>query len=109
AQEFGRAVAGGADEMKVPRMPLGRFEPRAPFAEVDFARDAARTHPLERAVHRGAADPGRLAMDEVHELVGADVSLLTKEHVNDAISFAGFLSRQRTIDRSRRSRSRSGS
>ena len=46
-------------------MPVGRFESRSPFAEIDLAGDAGIDHPLERAVDRRAADACVFAPDEV--------------------------------------------
>src|SRR5450759_3469370 len=84
-------MAGGADEVKVPRVAVGRLEARAPFPEIDFARDAGTDHPLQRAVHRRAPDARRLATDEVEEIVRADVAFLAQKHLQNAIAFAGAL------------------
>ena len=65
--------------MKVARVTVGRLEARAAFAEVDLARDAGADHPLQGAVDGGAADARRLAADEIEQIVGADVALLTQE------------------------------
>ena len=66
-------MAGGADQMEMSRMPVGRLEARAPFAEIDFAGDAGVDHPLQRAVDRRAADPRRLAADEIEQIVRAEM------------------------------------
>ena len=73
AEELGRLVAGLADQMKVPRVPVRVLEPEAALAEVDLARDARVDHPLQRAVDRGAADALVLAARDVEEIVGAEV------------------------------------
>src|SRR5205807_8330071 len=78
-----------ADQMKVPRMPVRGLVPGSAFAEVDFARDSRADHPLERSIHRGAADSGRFAMDQLHELVRAHMAFLPQEHTEDAIPFDG--------------------
>src|SRR5439155_7755593 len=52
------AMAGCADQVKMARVPVRWLKARAAFAEVDFACDAGVHHPLERSVHRRAADPG---------------------------------------------------
>ena len=81
AQELGRAMTGGADEMEVPRMAVGRLEARAAFAEVDLAGDAGADHPLQRPIDGGAADARRLAAHEIEQIVGADVPFLAQEHL----------------------------
>ena len=88
AEELVRAVAGLADQMKVPRMTVGVLEAEAAFAEIDLARDAGVDHPLQRAVDGGAADAVIFALDQIDEIVGAEVSLLAEEHVDDQIALA---------------------
>src|SRR5207247_497725 len=102
AQKLRRAVARRADQMEVARMPVGRLEPRAPFAEVDLARDAGIDHPLQRAVHGRASDARMLAPDEIEKVVRADMRLLAQEHVDDAIAFSGMLSARRPNRRNAR-------
>ena len=77
--------------MEVPRVPVRVLEPEPALAEVDLAGDAGVHHPLERAVDGRAADPLILAADEIDEIVGAEVSLLAQEHVDDAVALAGPL------------------
>ena len=77
--------------MKVPRVAVRRLETRAPFAEVDLARDAGIDQPLQRALHGRTADAGRLAADEIEEIIGGDVPLLTEEHLQHPVAFAGAL------------------
>ena len=89
AEELERLVAGLADQMEVPRVPVRVLEPEAPFAEVDLARDAGVHHPLQRAVDGGAADAADvLAADQVDEIVGAEVPLLAQEDVDDEVALA---------------------
>jgi hypothetical protein len=91
AQKLRRRMAGRADEMKVPRVAVRRLEARAPFAEVDLACNAGTDQPLQRAVDRRTADARRLAADEIEQIVGADVPLLTEEHLQHPVAFAGAL------------------
>ena len=91
AEELVRAIAGLADQMEVARMPVRVLEAEAAFAEIDLARDAGVHHPLQRAVDGGAADALIFALDEIDEIVGAEVSLLAEEHVDDLIALAGAL------------------
>ena len=78
--------------MKVPRMPVGVLEPETAFAEIHLAGDARFLHPLQRAVDGRAADPVIFAFDQIDEIVGAEVSLLLEERVDDQvpIPLAGF-------------------
>src|SRR5262245_43825212 len=63
AQKLRRTMAGRADEMKVSRVAERRLETRAPFAEVDFPRDAGADHPLQSAVDGRDADAGVFAAE----------------------------------------------
>ena len=67
------------------------LEAEPALAEIDLAGDARIHHPLQRAVDRGAADPLILALDQIDEIVGAEVSLLAEEHVDDQVALAGAL------------------
>ncbi len=96
AQELEAAVAGLADEMKVPRVTVGMLEAEAAFAEVDLARDARLDHPLQRAVDGGAADALIFAADQVDQVVGGEVAFLAQEDVDDEIALAGTLAAGRT-------------
>jgi hypothetical protein len=91
AQELERPVAGLADEMKVPRMPVGMLEAEPPLPEIHLARDARLFHPLQGAVHRRPADLLILAADQIVEVVGGEVPFLPQEDVDDEIAFAGAL------------------
>ena len=79
--------------MKVPRLAVGVLEAEPAFAEVDLAGDAGVHHPLQRAVDGGAADAMVFALDEIDQIVGAEVPLLTEEHVDDQVALAGALGR----------------
>jgi len=81
-------MALSANEVKMPGVTVGRFEPRASLAEIDLARDARVDHPLQRTIDRGATDAGRLAPDELDELVGADMPFVTEEDGDDLIALA---------------------
>ena len=81
-------MAGLADQVEVPRLPVRVLEPEAALAEVDLAGDAGVHHPLQRAVDGGAADAVVFALDEVDEVVGAEVAFLLQEHVDDLFPLA---------------------
>ena len=91
AEELGGLVAGLADQVEVPGMPVGVLEAKPALAEVHLPRDASLDHPLQGAVDGGAADARVLAADQVDEVVGAEVPLLAQEHVDDPIALAGSL------------------
>ena len=91
AQELEGAMAGLADQMEVARLPVGVLEPRAPLTEVDLAGDARVHHPLQRAVDGGAADATVVLADDVHQIVGAQVTFLAQEHVDDLLALARAL------------------
>ena len=106
AQELERTIAGLADEMEVPRMPVRMFEAESPFAEVYFARDPGVDHPLQRAVDGRTAHARRrdrrigsrrlFASNQFDEIVGGQMSLLPEEHIDDEIAFAGAFTAGRT-------------
>ena len=91
AEKLERPVAGLADQMEVPGMPVGMLEAEPAFAEVDLAGDAGVDHPLQRAVDGRAADSLILASDEVDEIVGGEVALLAEEDVDDQVALARAL------------------
>ncbi len=91
AEEFVRAVAGLADQVEVARVPVGMLESKAAFAEIDLAGDARVDHPLQGAVDGRAADAMILALDQIDQVVGAQVSLLLEEHVDDQVALARAL------------------
>src|SRR5262249_16214798 len=63
AQELERSIAALADQVEVPRVPVGVLEAETALAEVDLPRDAGVHHPLQGAVDGGAADSLVLAPD----------------------------------------------
>ena len=73
----------------MPRLAVGMLEAEPAFPEVDLAGNAGVHHPLQRAVDGGAADALVLMPDEIDEVVGAEVPLLTQEHVDDLFPLAG--------------------
>ena len=77
--------------MKVARLAVGMLETESAFAEIDLARDAGVNHPLQCAVDRGAADALIFASNEIDEIVGAEVTFLAQEHIDDLFPFAGTL------------------
>jgi hypothetical protein len=79
AEELGRTVTGVADEVEMARMPIGRLEPGAAFAEVDLPRHAGAKHPLQGPIDRRPTDPRVLATDDVEEIVRAEMPLLPQE------------------------------
>src|SRR5262249_48367421 len=89
AEEFVRAIAGLADQVKVARMPVRVLEAETPFTEVDLAGNARFLHPLQRAVDGGAGDPLVFLFDERDQIVSAQMSLLLEEHVDDQVALAG--------------------
>jgi len=72
----------------VPRMAVRRLVPRTSLAEIHLAGNAGTDHPLERPVDRRAADAGRFAVDDVHEIVGAEMTFLAQKDLENPIAFA---------------------
>ena len=91
AEELERSAAGLADQMEMPRLPVGMLEAESPFAEVDLAGDAGIHHPLQGAVDGGAADALIFAANQVNEIVGAEVAFLAQEHIDNLFPLAGTL------------------
>ena len=89
-------MAGLANEMEVPRLPVGVLEAEAPFAEIDLARDAGVDHPLQRPVDRGPAHAMVFALDQFDQIVRAEVALLAEKHSHDEIALARPLRTSRT-------------
>ena len=81
--------------MEVPRVAERRLETRTALAEVDLARNARADHPLQRAIHGGAADPRVLTVHQIAEIVRAEVAFLPEKDVQDAVAFAGALAARR--------------
>jgi hypothetical protein len=74
--------------MKVPRVTVGMLEAKAALAKIDFARDTRIDHPLERPVDGRPADSVIFAFDQIDQIVGAQMSLLTEKHVHDLVALA---------------------
>ena len=91
AQELRGSMTLVADEVEVPGMAVGRFESGPAFAEVHLPRHASRDHPLQRAVDGRTANDGILTTDEIVEIVSAQMALLAREDVQDAIALARTL------------------
>jgi hypothetical protein len=77
--------------MKVARMTVRMLEAETAFAEVHLAGDPRVHHPLQGAIDRGAADPMILALDQIDEIVRAQVAFLAQEDIDDQIALAGSL------------------
>ena len=95
AEELRRAVAGGADEMEMPRMAVRGLEARPPLAEIHLAGDAGADHPLQRAVDRRAADARVLAADEIAQIVRAQMAFLADEDTENSVALRGALAARR--------------
>ena len=78
------------------RVPVGRLESRSAFAEIDLAGDAGADHPLKRPVDRGAADAWIFTANQVAEVIGAQMTFLTHENVQDAVALARALAAGRS-------------
>jgi len=93
--------------MEMPRMAVRRLEAEAAFAEIHLARNARLFHPLERAVHGGAADAVIVFADEVDEIRQRSDACLAKKHADDLVALARMpcvnaRGRDRARDRRRR-------
>jgi hypothetical protein len=91
AEEFERAAAALADEMKVARVAVRVLEAEPPLVEVHLPRDPRVHHPLQRAVDGGAADALVLPPDQIEQIVGGEVPLLAEEDVDDEVALARSL------------------
>src|SRR5262245_17350558 len=80
-----------ADQVEVARLAVRMLETESTLAEIHFAGDAGVNHPLERPVHRRATDSMVFASDQIDEVVGAEVSLLAEEDVDDLFALARAL------------------
>jgi hypothetical protein len=77
--------------MVVPRVAVGGLEAKTALTEIHLPGDASLHHPLERPVQGGTADALIVTPDEFEQVVGAEVSLLAEEHVQDLLPLAGPL------------------
>src|SRR5215467_2136623 len=80
-----------ADEMKMTRVSVGRFEARSAFAKIDLASDSGTDHPLQRAVNGRTTDSWIFFVDEIAQIICAQMTLLTQKEIQDAVAFAGPL------------------
>src|SRR6476660_10309632 len=64
------------------------LETEPALAEIDLASDAGVNHPLESAINRCTTDSMIFAPDDIDEVVGAEVPLLAKEHIDDLFALA---------------------
>ena len=71
--------------MEMTRPAVRRFVAKPPFTEIDPPGDAIVDHPLERPIHRRAADSRKAASDSLEELVGTDVPRLVLQHIENLI------------------------
>jgi len=81
--------------MEMAGLTVSLFEAEPPFTEVDLAGNAGLDHPLQSAVDGGAADAAVFLPHQVHEVIGAEVPLLTKEDGDDLLALAGALAARR--------------
>src|SRR5262249_18436400 len=88
AEKLGRAMAHVADEVEMTGMSVRRFESRPSLAKIDFTGDSGADHPLQRAVNRRTADPGIFFVDEIAQVIGAQMTFLAQKEVQDAVAFA---------------------
>ena len=72
-------------------MPVRGLEPRAPFTEIDLARDSRIDHPLQSPVDGRATDLRVLAADALDELVGAEMAFLPQKDRENPIALGGAL------------------
>ena len=92
AEELERLMTGAADEVEVPRVPVGVLELELAVAEIDAARDAGLDHPEQRPVDGGAADARVFATDQLDEFVRAEMAGLAQQDRDDQVPLAGSAS-----------------
>ena len=80
-----------ADEMEVTRVPVRRFEARSALAKIDLARDSGADHPLQRAVNGRPTDSWIFLVDEIAQIICAQMTFLTQKEIQNAVAFAGPL------------------
>ena len=71
------------------------LEAESPLAEIDLAGNARINHPLQGAIHRCTADAVILMSNEINQIVGAEMSFLTEEDVDNLLPLAGALATSR--------------
>src|SRR5688572_13272283 len=72
-------------------MAIGMLEAKPALAEIHLAGNARLLHPQQRAIDRGAADAMIFALDQIDQIVCAEMSLLLEERVDDQVALAGTL------------------
>ena len=77
--------------MEVTRLSVRMLEAEPSLAEIDLAGDAGIDHPLQRAIDGRTADAMIVVSDQINQIVGAEMSFLTEEDVDDLLPLAGAL------------------
>jgi len=71
------------------------LETESALAEIDLTGNAGVHHPLQGAVDGGAADTVIFFANQIDEIVGAEMTFLTQEHVDNLLPLAGALATSR--------------
>ena len=74
--------------MEMSGLTIGVLEPESPLAEIDLAGDARINHPLQRAIHRCTADAVIVTSNEIDQIVGAEMTFLSQEDVDNLLALA---------------------
>jgi hypothetical protein len=88
-------MTGFANEMEVPRLTIRMLETESAFAEIDLASNASVHHPLQGAIDGGAADAMVFFANQIDEIVGAEMTFLTQEDVDNLLPLTGALAARR--------------
>jgi len=88
-----------ADQVEVTRMAVRGLVAGSTLTKIDLARNAGFDHPLQRAVHSGAADSRHLTTDEIEEIVRTQMTFLLEEDPENLVAFGGMLPACRTQTR----------
>jgi len=75
----------------VTRVSVGWFKARSALTKIDFAGDSGTDHPLQRTVNGRPTDSWIFLVDEIAQVICAQMALLTQKEVQDAVAFAGPL------------------
>ena len=75
--------------MKMSRVPIRVFETEPALAEIDLAGNASVDHPLERPVHGRPAGRVTFRLEDVDQIISAQMPLLPQEDVDDQLALAG--------------------
>ena len=84
-------MARVADQVEVMRMTVRRLETRPAFAEVNLPRETGVHHPLQCSINGRASDAGRLATDEIEQVVRAQMPLLLQKDPENLVALARVL------------------